>query len=157
MAKKGKYSDCEWNYFLEDLKNEMIPGIDYEKMYTAQLGIRLFDEGIGMSEQYDKTKQVMVDIFKNYRTMESSSHMKAWVEDLINKHTELCKNGENKEKRSRIHNAVVYKYMTKNIHQDITIAKKLGISKDTFYSDIREVFDEMMVIAFGVDGILFPQ
>jgi len=231
--KKGKYSDAEWNYFLEDLKEEKILGIDYEKMYTAQLYFRLFVEDDELSEQFHKKKQILIKALEDYRrdyraikidknkilmsmtrrkfTINSLSNfsginrvlltkikngkvntlkqltlsklaealkvnvsdlilhdeenidsvdendcsMKDWVEELVKKHAALCKKAEDKEERIRWHNAMVYKYMIKNIYPDSVIARKLGISEDTFYSDMRKALDDMMVLAFGIDGIRF--
>lgn len=155
MARKGKYADVEWNYFLEDLRNERIEGIDYEKLYDSRLKFQLIMMDSEITDQLEKRKQFLIKTFREYRSMNNDCSMKAWVEELVKKNAALCKKSEDKEERIRWHNAMVYKYMTKNIYPDPVIARKLGISEDTFYSDMRKVLDEMMVLAFGIDGIQF--
>lgn len=67
-------------------------------------------------------------------------------------HTEECRIRGSTESRRR-HNAFVLVYITDQKHTPKEIARMQRLTPRAVWKDLNHVLDEMMLLAFGVDGI----
>ena len=73
------------------------------------------------------------------------------MDQLLTAHAAFCK-GQKKPEEQRGHNAFVLRYVV--VASKKEIAKYLNISGSTVHRDISLVFDDLMVMAFGVEGLV---
>lgn len=88
--------------------------------------------------------------FKSYRTLESEAQK--FLKNLIEIHTTQCRiNGGGECKRR--HNTFVLTYIADRKFSPKEIARLQGVTLRAVYKDLNHVLDDLMVLAFGVDGI----
>lgn len=101
-------------------------------------------------EDYKKLRQELKNIFRNSRECSKNDPSRKFVERLIKMHETLSRTSKNAFLIRR-HNAFVlhclYGYSTR------IIAQKQNVDPREIYRDINMVFDNIMVLVFGIDGL----
>lgn len=100
-------------------------------------------------EKYKARQKALRAMFEGYHS--ATDENRAVMNQLLTAHAGLCKRGRKPEAKRR-HNSFVLRYVaganTKRI------ALQVNSSPATVCRDISIVFDTMMVIAFGVEGLI---
>ena len=99
---------------------------------------------------YMQRRQWLRSAFRNYRS--SSPEEQGYLKRLVEMHTEECRIRGSTESRRR-HNAFVLAYITDRKHTPKEIARMQRLTQRAVWKDLNHVLDEMMLLAFGVDGI----
>ncbi len=99
---------------------------------------------------YMQRRQWLRSAFRNYRS--SSPKKQRYLKRLVELHTEECRIRGSTESRRR-HNAFVLAYITDRKHTPKEIAMMQRLTQRAIWKDLNHVLDEMMLLAFGVDGI----
>lgn len=100
--------------------------------------------------RYTQRRQWLRSAFRNYRS--SSPEEQRYLKRLVELHTEECRIRGSTESRRR-HNAFVLAYITDRKHTPKEIARMQRITPRMVWKDLNFVLDDMMVFAFGVDGM----
>lgn len=88
--------------------------------------------------------------FKSYRSLEPEAQ--SLLKRLMEAHTAQCRiNGGGECKRR--HNTFVLTYIADWKFSPKEIARLQGITLRVVYKDLNHVLDDLMVLAFGVDGV----
>lgn len=118
---------------------------------TQELNV-LFDEYTSReyAAGYMQRRQWLRSAFRNYRS--SSPEEQGYLKRLVELHTEGCRIRGSTESRRR-HNAFVLAYITDRKHTPKEIARMQRLTQRAIWKDLNHVLDEMMLLAFGVDGI----
>jgi len=133
---------------------EISMDFDYETMLRP--GWDALDELFSRYEseeyaaEYLCRQQLLRGAFKNYRSLDPKAQ--SYLKRLMESHTAQCRiNGGTEGKRR--HNTFVLTYITDRIFSPKEIARLQGITLRAMYKDLNHVLDDLMVLAFGVDGI----
>lgn len=130
--------------------------MNYDFDTTAQKGIQAVNSLLAeyASEEYAtgymRRRQWLRSAFRNYRS--SSPEEQCYLKQLVELHTEDCRIMGSTESRRR-HNAFVLTYITDRKHTPKEIARMQRITPRMVWKDLNSVLDDMMVFAFGVDGM----
>lgn len=101
-------------------------------------------------DDYAQRRQWLRDMTANYRSTDGENH--AFIAQLVELHASLCMEAEADEHRRR-HNSFLMAYITNRKYSYKEIASIQGITRRTVGKDIDHVLDDMMLLAFGIDGI----
>lgn len=128
--------------------------IDYEAMLRPSWDAmnELFSkyESKEYAAEYLCRRQRLRGAFKNYRTLDPEAQ--SFLKKLIEAHTTQCRiNGGGECKRR--HNTFVLTYIADWKFSPKEIARLQGITLRAVYKDLNHVLDDLMVLAFGVDGV----
>ena len=99
---------------------------------------------------YMQRRQWLRSAFRDYRS--SSPEEQRYLKRLVELHTEECRIRGSTESRRR-HNAFVLAYITDRKHTPKEIARMQRITPRMVWNDLNSVLDDIMVFAFGVDGM----
>lgn len=99
---------------------------------------------------YELLRKELRNAFRNYRA--SSPSERRIMEQLIGSHAKLCIIQKDVAAKRR-HNSFVLMYMANEDYSLTQIAQLQGITRRTVGKDIDHVLDDMMLFAFGIDGI----
>lgn len=99
---------------------------------------------------YEQRRQWLRELTANYRS--ACGDHKAFVTQLVELHEQLCL-GFGADEYGRRHNTFLMAYVTDRKYSYKEIASIQGITRRTVGKDIDHVLDDMMLLAFGVDGI----
>ena len=99
---------------------------------------------------YLQRRQCLRELFTGYRT--ATPELKEYLSRLVDCHTENCRGIEKSEIRRR-HNAFVLRFISERQYSPKEIARIQGITLRTVHNDLNCVLDDLMVLAFGVDGV----
>ena len=130
--------------------------MNYDFDTTVQEGIQavssLFSEyaSAEYATGYMQRRQWLRNAFRNYRS--SSPEDQCYLKLLVELHTEECRISGSTESRRR-HNAFVLAYITDRKYTPKEIAMIQRITPRMVWKDLNYVLDDMMVFAFGVDGM----
>lgn len=130
--------------------------MNYDFDTTVQEGIQavnsLFSEYASeeYATRYMQRRQWIRSAFRNYRS--SSPEEQGYLKRLVELHTEQCRIRGSTESRRR-HNAFVLAYITDRKHTPKEIARMQRLTPRAVWKDLNHVFDDMMILAFGVDGM----
>ena len=102
------------------------------------------------SVDYEQRRQWLRELTANYRLTDGDSL--AFVNQLVELHASLCLESEADEYRRR-HNSFLMAYITDRKYSYKEIASIQGITRRTVGKDIDHVLEDMMLLAFGIDGI----
>ena len=102
------------------------------------------------AEAYIQRRQGLRNAFRNYRT--ASPEGQKYLKQLVELHTEQCRIYGSTESRRR-HNTFILVYMANRKYTLKEIAKMQRITTRAVWKDLNHVFDDIMILAFGVDGI----
>lgn len=105
---------------------------------------------INCSVDYEQRRQWLRELTANYRLTDGDNRI--FVDQLVELHASLCLESEADEYRRR-HNSFLMAYITDRKYSYKEIASIQGITRRTVGKDIDHVLDDMMLLAFGVDGI----
>ena len=100
--------------------------------------------------RYTRQHQWLRSAFRNYRS--SSPEEQRYLKRLVELHTEECRIRGSTESRRR-HNAFVLAYITDRKYTPKEIARIQRITPRMVWKDLNLVLDDLMVLAFGVDGM----
>lgn len=100
--------------------------------------------------RYTQQRQWLRSAFRNYRS--SSPEEQRYLKRLVELHTEECRIRGSTESRRR-HNAFVLAYITDRKHTPKEIARMQRLTPRAVWKDLNHVIDDMMILAFGVDGM----
>lgn len=128
--------------------------IDYEAMLRPGRDAmnELFSryESEEYAAEYQCRRQRLRGAFKNYRSLDPEAQ--SLLKKLMEVHTTQCRiNGDAECKRR--HNTFVLTYIAGRKLSPKEIARLQGITLRAVYKDLNHVLDDLMVLAFGVDGI----
>ena len=128
--------------------------IDYEAMLRPSWNAmnELFSqyESKEYADEYLCRRQRLQGAFKNYRTLDPEAQN--ILKKLIEAHTTQCRiNGGGECKRR--HNTFVLTYIADRKLYPKEIARLQGITLRAMYKDLNHVLDDLMVLAFGIDGV----
>ena len=99
---------------------------------------------------YLQRRQCLRELFAGYRT--ATPELKKYLSRLVDCHTENCRGIDKSEIRRR-HNTFVLRFIAERKYTHKEIARIQGITLRAVYKDLNCVLDDLMVLAFGVDGI----
>lgn len=99
--------------------------------------------------KYNVRKKALRAMFEGYRT--ATGENKKIMDWLLTAHAELCRN-EKKPEPKRRHNVFVLRYVAGASTKEA--ACRLNICTATVCRDASVVLDDMMVLAFGVAGLI---
>ena len=99
--------------------------------------------------KYKARKKALRAVFEGYRT--ATGENRAVMDQLLTGHAALCKR-DRKPDAKRRHNTFVLRYVAGASPKKI--AYQANTSTATVFRDISIVFDTMMVLAFGVEGLI---
>ena len=102
--------------------------------------------------EYLCRRQRLRDAFKNYRSLDPKAQ--SLLKKLLEAHTTQCRKGGAECKRR--HNTFVLTYIADRKFSPKEIAKLQGITLRAVYKDLNHVLDDLMVLAFGVEGVKPP-
>lgn len=140
MCIKVSEIECEKYHF----DTAMIEGIRELNSFFAEYNGEKYVAG------YMHRHQWLRSAFRNYRS--SSPEVQGYLKRLVELHTEECRARGSAESRRR-HNAFVLTYITDQKYTPKEIARMQRITTRAVWKDLNHVFDDMMLLAFGVDGI----
>lgn len=100
-------------------------------------------------EQYNANRAALRALFEEYRS--ATGENRAVMDQLLTAHAALCKR-DRKPDAKRRHNTFVLRYVAGASPKKI--AYQANTSPATVFRDISIVFDTMMVMAFGVEGLI---
>lgn len=111
----------------------------------------LFDEYSSekYAAEYMHRRRWLRNAFKNYRS--ASSEVQSYLGGLVEQHAK-CRTIGNAEYERR-HNAFVMMYITERMYSTKKIARMQNITIRTLWNDLNRVLDDLMLLAFGVDGM----
>lgn len=104
----------------------------------------------GYAARYMWRRKWLRDAFRNYHL--SSIEEQGYLKRLVEIHTKECRSRGNTECRRR-HNTFVLVYIAERRYTAKEIAAIQGITQRAVWKDVNHVLDDMMLLAFGVDGI----
>ena len=96
---------------------------------------------------YSQMRDLLRNAFRNYRS--ASPEEKKMLSGLLEKHKLQSFSTEDR----RRHNSFVLMYLTDQKFSPKEVAQIQGIRERTFWKDLNHVFDDLMVLAFGIAGI----
>ena len=88
-------------------------------------------------------------MFENYRS--ATGEDRKLMDYLLKTHATLCKQ-QGKPDAMRKHNAFVLRYVAGASVKEVAVHSH--VSKSTVFADILWVLDNMMLLAFGVEGLI---
>ena len=100
--------------------------------------------------EYLYRRQGLRDAFKNYRTMDPE--VQSFLKELMEAHATQSRINGGAECKRR-HNTFVLTYIADRKISAKEIARMQGITLRAVYKDLNHVFDNLMVLAYGVDGV----
>lgn len=100
-------------------------------------------------EQYNANRAALRALFEEYRS--ATGETRTFMDQLLTAHAALCKRDRKTEAKRR-HNTFVLRYVAGANTKKI--ACQANTSPATVFRDISIVFDTMMVLAFGVEGLI---
>lgn len=100
-------------------------------------------------EQYNANRAALRALFEEYRS--ATGETRTFMDQLLTAHAAFGK-CEKKPEVQRAHNSFVLRYVAGSKIKEI--AKYLNISGCTVLRDIDLVFDDLMIFAFGVAGMV---
>lgn len=99
---------------------------------------------------YEQRREWLRELTCNYRV--SCGDDRKFIDQLVVTHSLLCLEFEADEYRRR-HNSFVMARISEQAYSLSEIASIQGITRRTVGKDIDHVLDDMMLLAFGIDGI----
>lgn len=130
--------------------------MNYDFNTTVQEGIQavnsLFSEyaSENYAAAYIQRRHWLRNAFRNYRS--SSPEEQCYLKQLVELHTEDCRIMGSAESQRR-HNAFVLTYITDRKYTPKEVAMIQRITPRMVWKDLNHVFDDMMILAYGVDGM----
>lgn len=100
--------------------------------------------------QYDSLRQDLRDRFRKYRS--SPPQDRATLDSMIGSHAAFCLLQNDATARRR-HNSFVLMYITDRNYSISQIAKIQGTTSRNVSRDLNHVLDDLMILAFGIDGL----
>lgn len=128
--------------------------IDYETMlrpaWKAMNELFSRYETEEYAAEYLRRRQRLREAFRNYRILDPEAQ--GFLKELMEIHTTQSRiNGSSECKRR--HNTFVLTYIAERKSSTKEIARMQGITLRAVYKDLNHVLDDLMVLAFGVDGV----
>lgn len=133
---------------------EISMDIDYETMLRPGWDAlnELFSryESEEYATEYLFRRQRLRGAFKSYRSLDPEAQ--SLLKRLMEAHTAQCRINGGVECKRR-HNTFVLTYIADWKFSPKEIARLQGITLRVVYKDLNHVLDDLMVLAFGVDGV----
>lgn len=98
---------------------------------------------------YNACRKALRALFEGYHS--ATGENKEMLNQLLTAHASYCRQ-QGKPELQRKHNAFVLRYVVGASAKEI--ARHSSISVQTVFRDINGVLDNMMVLAFGVSGLI---
>lgn len=130
--------------------------MDFEYNATDLVGSKLLYSLVVEYEtsQYEadylQRRQCLRELFAGYRT--ATPELKKYLSRLVDCHTKNCRGIEALEIRRR-HNTFVLRFIAERKYTHKEIARIQGVTLRQVYKDLNCVLDDLMVLAFGCDGV----
>lgn len=135
----------EWNYFIKDLRIEQeIQEIAENKRIWNELNLK--------PETIKVLRNNMTWGFRDYR--ETVEERRQALVRLLKVHTEVCQEMYWDTVLKRRHNALVYSYVVDIVAGSRVVAKKLNISKEMLYIDLKKFIKDMLIFCIGLPYLL---
>ena len=100
-------------------------------------------------ERYKSRQKALRAMFEGYRS--ATGEDRKLMDYLLKTHATLCKQ-QRKPDAMRKHNAFVLRYVAGASVKEVAVHSR--VSKSTVFADILWVLDNMMLLAFGVEGLI---
>lgn len=100
-------------------------------------------------ERYKSRQKALRAMFEGYRS--ATGEDRKLMDYLLQTHAAFCKQ-QGKPDAMRKHNAFVLRYVAGASVKEVAIHSH--VSKSTVFADILWVLDNMMLLAFGVEGLI---
>lgn len=100
-------------------------------------------------ERYKSRQKALRAMFEGYRY--ANGEDRKLMDYLLKAHATICKQ-QGKPDAMRKHNAFVLRYVAGASVKEVAVHSH--VSKSTVFADILCVLDNMMLLAFGVEGLI---
>lgn len=139
--------DYDWKYYLDDLKNGKTEiKIGKEDRKAAGFLIYRMDK-----EKQGHVKKLIRWMLEDYK--DGDRNKNALTECLVKTHADCCRRFPGNGMEKKCHNALVYRYMMKNVLDNRAVSAKMCVSHWTVQNYIDKAVGELMVLCFGTPAI----
>ena len=115
----------------------------------VQMKESAFDILESMMSIYDN--EVIIESIK--RSATRTAVIVSHIETMLELYAVYCERSTNKEIDMRRYNIIWNMYIAENVLSVKEIAKKINMSTDNVYSDLRIAIERLTALIFGVDGL----
>lgn len=102
---------------------------------------------------YDRRFQLLSLLLEHYRDYPAGSRKKELIDYIMERHRLAYREGITEEFYKVRHNLLVCRFILSKPMGEKEICQRLGIKKAAYDKNIRKGIEELMVYAFGVDGL----
>lgn len=102
---------------------------------------------------YNRRFQLLSLLLEHYREYPAGSRKKEFIDYIMERHRLAYREGITEEFYKVRHNLLVCRFILSKPMGEREICQRLGIKKAVYEKNIRKGVGELMVYAFGVDGL----
>ena len=110
-------------------------------------------EDLKEKANYNYRCQLLSLLLEHYREYQAGSEKKEFIDYVMERHRLAYREGITEEFYKVRHNLLVCRFLLPNPMKEKEIYKRLRITKKTYEKNLKKGIAELMIHAFGVDGL----
>ncbi len=104
-------------------------------------------------ENYNYRFQILSLLLERYVDYPAGSRKKIFIDHIMERHRSAYREGITEDFYKVRHNLLVLRFLLPTPIDEKSICQKLGIKKAVYQKNLRKGIEELMIYAFGVDGL----